>query len=69
MSNLISVVIPQELRNKAKNCQINISEVCREALAEKVSKAEKEAGESRQASAPTANTRLNPNSARCDDEL
>jgi len=42
MSNAVTVVIPQPLRERARDHRINISEVCRNALLEVVTKAEKE---------------------------
>jgi hypothetical protein len=37
-------MIPQELRNRAGNLRINVSAVCRLALADEVSKVEKKRG-------------------------
>lgn len=42
MSNTVSVIIPEAQRQKAKCLGINISEVCRNALADEVSKKERE---------------------------
>lgn len=44
MPNLVSVVIPQDLREKAGRLGINVSKVSREALANEVEKVEKELG-------------------------
>jgi len=42
MSNCVSVVIPFELRQKAIIYGVNVSQVCRKAVADEVSKIEKE---------------------------
>jgi len=54
MSNIVSVVIPYELRQKANFYRVNVSKVCRVAVADEIEKIEKEIGGSRQASTPTA---------------
>jgi post-segregation antitoxin (ccd killing protein) len=56
MSNAVTVVIPQALREKARDHRINISEVCRGALADAVKNAEKETGDGRQAQTPDTTT-------------
>lgn len=42
MTNMVSVVIPPELRERARNCGVNVSEVARVALYIAVSKKEQE---------------------------
>jgi post-segregation antitoxin (ccd killing protein) len=44
MSNVVSVVIPHELRQKASFYRVNVSKVCRVAVADEVEKIEKEIG-------------------------
>ena len=44
MSNAVTVVIPQALRERARDHRINISEVARNALTDAVMKAENETG-------------------------
>jgi post-segregation antitoxin (ccd killing protein) len=44
MSEIMNVVVPTDLKEKAKALRINISQVCRDALREEVSKKEKETG-------------------------
>jgi post-segregation antitoxin (ccd killing protein) len=54
MSNAVTVVIPQALRERAREHQINISEVCRVALADVVEQAEKNTGGTHQRTQPVA---------------
>lgn len=59
MSNAVSVIIPPALREKAKVLRINVSEVCRAALADYVEFVEKESeigGTRRQAMQPPTTT-------------
>lgn len=42
MSNVVSVVIPENLRQKAWDLRINMSDICRKAIAAEVEKVEKE---------------------------
>lgn len=44
MSNVVTVVIPPALRERAKDLRINISEVCRKALLTAVKKSEEKKG-------------------------
>jgi post-segregation antitoxin (ccd killing protein) len=56
VSNQVCVIIPGSLREKAGELRINISEVCRKALADEVEKSEKvkAAGENCQVTTPDA---------------
>lgn len=45
MSNAVTVVIPQDLREQARDYRMNISEVCRTALKEAIEKKEREVRE------------------------
>ena len=56
MSNSVSVIIPKELRNDAKNKGINISSLCRLAITDAVKKLEPK-------EAPTPTGRENMNGA------
>ena len=68
MSFQVCVIIPESLRNRAKDYRINVSEVCRKALAIEVEKVEKEAGVSPSKANPQhANIQSNPNSGGCDE--
>ena len=44
MSNAVTVVIPQNLRERAKDHRVNISQVCRDALLKEVLKKDQETG-------------------------
>jgi len=44
MTNMVSVIIPRDLRERARDMRINISAVCRRALADEVELAEKTRG-------------------------
>lgn len=59
MSNQICVIIPPELREKARIHRINISEVSRNALADEVKKFEKAGEHAAKQNAPTVSTPLN----------
>ena len=52
MSHLVSVVIPSGLRDKARRRGINISAVCRKAIAEEVLKYDESGAIARQDPAP-----------------
>ena len=54
MGNQVTVMIPLDLRQRAGNLRINVSEVCRLALADEVSKVEKERGIAAKANTPNA---------------
>ena len=44
MSNTVCVTIPHPLRERAGMLRINISQICREALADEIANIEKETG-------------------------
>jgi len=49
MTNTVGIVIPHPLRERAKDLRINISAVCRVALADEVQKVEKRIREKKEA--------------------